>query len=242
MNPARLADNPAEAPRHIAIWLFALCASGLFAIWPQIDLAVAGLFYTPAPDGMPSQLGFIGVRNGFLAALRHVLRLFPFFLLAGLIAAALAPAVWSDAPRLIGKRAVLFLAASLTLGPGLLVNGIFKEFSGRARPLQITEFGGEQRFSPAWTFSDQCAGNCSFSSGEAASAAWLLALVLVAPERLRKPVLIFAVLYIALVVLMRMAAGAHFLSDTLVSIILTQIVTLSVFTVLFTRPGRRAFL
>ena len=70
---------------------------------------------------------------------------------------------------------VYYLLTSLLLGPGLVVESFLKTFSGRARPKEIIEFGGEATFSSALVFSDQCLRNCSFVSGHAAIAFWLTA-------------------------------------------------------------------
>ncbi|MBK1618133.1 hypothetical protein CKO42_06675 [Lamprobacter modestohalophilus] len=121
-------------------------------------------------------------------------------------------AVWRISGRQLG-----FLLLLLALVPGLIVNQVFKEHWGRARPIQLEPFGGHRTFTPAFVVSDQNGG--SFSSGHVAAAAWLVAV----------PVVLFgvssiwtgvALLYLLAMVLARMAAGAHFLSDTLTSILL----------------------
>ncbi len=118
--------------------------------------------------------------------------------------------------RVTGRR-LAFLLLLLTLVPGLLVNQLFKEHWGRARPIQLEQFGGNRSFSPAFVISDQ--GGGAFSSGHVAAAAWLVAV----------PVVLFgssaiwtrlALLYLLAMVFARLAAGAHFLSDALTSILL----------------------
>ena len=81
-----------------------------------------------------------------------------------------------DRRLLLAPRATLFVLATFALGPWLLVNGVLKEFWGRARPRALLEFGGRSTFSPAWWISDRCNRNCSFASGEAASAFCMVAL------------------------------------------------------------------
>ncbi|MEA3642694.1 MAG: phosphatase PAP2 family protein [Lamprobacter sp.] len=117
----------------------------------------------------------------------------------------------------VSGRQLSFLLLLLVLVPGLVVNQLFKEHWGRARPIQLEQFGGYRTFTPAFVVSDQN-GN-SFSSGHVAAAAWLVAV----------PVVLFgvssiwtgaALLYLFAMVLARIAAGAHFLSDTLTSILL----------------------
>ncbi len=49
--------------------------------------------------------------------------------------------------RLAGHRKKAFLlAAVMIIGPGLIVNSIFKDNFGRPRPNQIIEFGGQQQY------------------------------------------------------------------------------------------------
>ncbi|MDK9698501.1 MAG: phosphatase PAP2 family protein, partial [Siculibacillus sp.] len=118
--------------------------------------------------------------------------------------------------RAIPMRRLLFLATSMALGPGIVVNSILKEFWGRPRPRQITDFGGAMEFYPAWIPGGACPSNCSFPSGEASSAMWLVAFVFVVPERWRKPALAIALAWAAVISFNRMAFGAHFLSDVLI--------------------------
>lgn len=124
--------------------------------------------------------------------------------------------IGSVASRVTGRR-LAFLLLLLMLVPGLLVNQVFKEHWGRARPIQLEQFGGHRTFSPAFVVSDQ--GGGAFSSGHVAAAAWLVAVPVVLFEA--GPVWTgLALLYLLAMVLARMAAGAHFLSDTLTSILL----------------------
>ena len=43
-------------------------------------------------------------------------------------------------------RPGLFLVILLALGPGLLVNAVFKEYWGRPRPREVVQFGGKKEF------------------------------------------------------------------------------------------------
>ena len=49
-------------------------------------------------------------------------------------------------------RNLAFLALTLALGPGLLVNGLIKEHSHRPRPFQTQDFGGTWQFSSVRRF------------------------------------------------------------------------------------------
>ena len=46
------------------------------------------------------------------------------------------------------RRVFAFIALLMVLGPGLLVNAVFKEYWGRPRPREIVEFGGQRAFVP----------------------------------------------------------------------------------------------
>ncbi len=115
----------------------------------------------------------------------------------------------------IDLKKLVYLLLVLILGAGLIVNGILKEDFGRARPRDIVEFGGSKIFTPAFVISHECASNCSFSSGDGAGAFFGLALALALSRR--RAVFLAAFAYGALVSLSRIAAGAHFLSDCVVS-------------------------
>ncbi|HRJ13162.1 MAG TPA: phosphatase PAP2 family protein, partial [Alphaproteobacteria bacterium] len=99
----------------------------------------------------------------------------------------------------------------------MIINVLFKEFWGRARPSQITEFGGKADFTAAWQVTNQCQSNCAFTSGHAGIAACLALLAVFLPAKYRMPYLIFAVIFYAVASFMRMARGAHFLSDVTIS-------------------------
>jgi membrane-associated phospholipid phosphatase len=100
------------------------------------------------------------------------------------------------------------------LGPGLVVNTVLKDHWGRARPLQIEQFGGSRAFTPAPLPAAQCARNCSFPSGHAALGFSLLAFALLLPPGAARRLATAAALGVGVLVgLARIAQGAHFLSD-----------------------------
>ena len=107
-----------------------------------------------------------------------------------------------------------FLVLAITLGPGILVNHGFKDHWQRARPYQVQEFGGTQKFTRAAVMTDQCDNNCSFVSGHVSCGFFLMSLMLLQ----RKRQVLWAVLGAAaggLIGFARMADSAHWLSDTL---------------------------
>lgn len=121
-------------------------------------------------------------------------------------------------------RKAWFLLAGLALGPGLLVNGTLKALWGRPRPVHLEAFGGDAPYVPVWKMSGWCDANCSFVSGEAASAAWTVAAVIMLPPAIRRWAIWPAMAYGAALSLNRLAFGGHFLSDVLLSWSLTALV------------------
>ncbi len=183
--------------------------SALFLAFPAIDVWTAGLFH--------SADGFDATSIASLVALRKLGDQLVILMLVVLAASILAKLAWPERPIAIRPRSTVFLLASLALGPGLVVNALLKNHSGRPRPIQTDLFGGAWPFEPAWHFGGACISNCSFVSGEASTAMWLLAPVLLLPRDVR---LVFgvpvAVVGLALS-LNRMAFGGHYLSDVLLS-------------------------
>lgn len=112
-------------------------------------------------------------------------------------------------------RPGLFLFLLLAIGPGLLVNTVFKENWGRPRPTHVVEFGGEKQFLPVWQKGIAGEGN-SFSSGHASIGFYTLAPFFLLRRRnsfKARLALAAGVTYGALMGAGRMAQGGHFFSD-----------------------------
>jgi lipid A 4'-phosphatase len=187
-----------------------VAAAALFLFFPGIDLWAAGLFYRPGDGFFLSSWGPV----------RAVYAAVPYLtdaVVIGVVALYLlglrrGRPVW----RFDGRGAA-FLLLALALGPGLLVNTVLKDHWGRARPTQVTEFGGTQIFSPAPLPADQCARNCSFPAGHPAMGFYLVSFALLLQDRRRSAAAGAAVAVGALVGVARMAQGGHFLSDVVFS-------------------------
>jgi len=175
--------------------------------FPQIDLGVSALFHDPASGRFVSEGPLLNVlRKGVPPLLYGVVLFLVLQWLGGRLTGV-------GSPRALNGRRVVFVLTSLALGPGLIVNGVFKEWWGRARPSDILAFGGEARFTPPWLMTDQCASNCSFVSGHAAMGFWTVALALLVPPPWRGPAIVGALVFGAVVSGARIVVGGHFLSD-----------------------------
>jgi lipid A 4'-phosphatase len=111
----------------------------------------------------------------------------------------------------------LFFGLLLLLGPGLLVNGVFKPVWARPRPNNVVAFGGQSEFHPVWSWG-RGQGEASFPSGHASTGFYLMAPAFV--YRRRRPGLALGFLALGIVFgcamgLARIVAGGHFPSDVL---------------------------
>ena len=213
----------------LAVAAMTVIASAFFIAFPVLDLAVSRLFFDPV-SGFPEGAAV-------LEAFRDLGALAEWALALALIVPIFAKLLAPESRLLVKPRTTLFGLSTLALGPGLLVNLILKEFWGRARPREIVEFGGEATFTPAWWIAAECERNCSFVSGEASAAFWLLALAMVAPLAWRRAAAIGALAITACVSFARIAAGGHFLSDVVLAWLLTLLVMLGLRELVMRRLG-----
>ncbi len=216
-----LRDEAREACTRpvVATALLLAFVSLAFIALPDIDRAVSRLFYDPST-------GFLDRRYGFVGTVREAGQLAEWVLALTAVVPLVIKLLFPASEILVRPRATLFVLASYLIGPGLIVNAILKDHWGRARPRQILDFGGDATFSPVWFLSDQCQRNCSFASGEGASAFWLMAIVVLVPREWKWPVGVATLAFATIVSLSRIAEGGHFLSDVLVAWLLTLLVLL----------------
>jgi lipid A 4'-phosphatase len=177
----------------------------LISVFPTLDIEISKLFF----DGstFPAQ----AVPRMLKAGLTYLL-----------VISFSAVAVIYACNRLLKRsicnldgRRMAYLLLVTIIGAGLIVNVAFKDHLGRARPRDIAEFGGTKLFTPAFIASHECRTNCSFSSGDAAGAFCFIALAKALTRRRRY--LAAAIAFGVVVSFARVSAGAHFLSDTVVS-------------------------
>ena len=156
-----------------------VCVGVVFAVWPQLDIAISRYFFNEQYRVFPVQYSLVA---------RHLRDLFTYGIAALAAPAFIALAIKLVLPRrrmLISSRAALFLIATLALGPGLVTNVILKDNWGRPRPPEVTQFNGPEQFRPWWDPRGPCERNCSFVAGEGAGGFWTLAPAALAPPHLR---------------------------------------------------------
>lgn len=200
-----------------ALLLLALSALGfaaLFALLPRLDLAVSGWFYDAQRGFAANDSALVrGIYEAVLWGSRGLL-----FALAGAFVAACAARGALAARRRVQLG---FLALAFFLGPGLIVDVALKDHWGRARPSQVQEFGGTQRYTAPLVISDQCANNCSFVSGHASAGFALLAFGLLTQGKARRRWVLAGIAVGLVAGVVRIMQGGHFLSDVIFSFYFT---------------------
>lgn len=200
-----------------------------FLLFPGIDLWFSRQFYNP-------EIGFPAAEVPAFQWLRWLSAAIVWTTVAAALVAVGVKLALPERRSLIPPAASLLLTSTLVVAPGLLVNGFLKTFSGRPRPGMTADFGGDLPFVSVWRFTDHCERNCSFVSGEASTAIWLLTFALVVPIVWRNRVAIIAFVLAVIFSLNRVAFGSHFLSDVLLSWTLTLAVIATVHHFVYVKP------
>jgi lipid A 4'-phosphatase len=193
----------------------ALVVGLLFGIYPELDLKLAALFYDPATQSFPLKLDAVA---GFA---RDAAMWVAWAFALPAIIAVVVKLVRPDRPMLIPGRAATFLLVTIILSAGILTNLTFKSYWGRPRPIVVTEFNGPQEFVPWWDPRGNCARNCSFFSGEGATAFWTYAPAALAPPAWRPLAYVAATVFGITTSGLRMAFGGHFFTDVAIAGLVT---------------------
>jgi len=188
------------------VLILLLVATGLMA-HAGADLQISALFYRngawPVGEQFPWQLLYrIDRTPAVLLAVGWLVVVVRSYRVPGLLQ-------W--------RRAGIFMVVLLILGPGLLVNSVFKEHWGRPRPREVLQLGGSNQFQQPWQPGVSGIGR-SFPSGHSSAAFFLATPWFV--YRYRKPAtariwLWGGIGFGALMSVARMVQGGHFLTDCL---------------------------
>jgi lipid A 4'-phosphatase len=182
-----------------------------FAVTP-LDIEAARLFYNPVgPDHWP-----LASHLPWSLLYRSAPTITAALLGIGLIAVIVATLRRQDRLLIHG----IFLLFTVVLGPGLLINAVFKDHWNRPRPRDIVAFGGSLHYQVAPLRGE---GGKSFPCGHCSvgflcGAGWWV-------WRRRRPAWAYTSMAVGLVMgtalgLGRMSAGGHFLSDVVWSALL----------------------
>ena len=208
--------------------------AGVFLSFPEIDLWFSKQFFDGRFDSSGKPVGF------YLASLEELK--FFFWLIDAIARVVLIVGIALLIYRAAKKHSQLLSTAivvfSLIMGPAVVVNSVLKDHWDRARPRQVMEFGGDKKFTSALVISDQCARNCSFTSGHAAAGFAFIVGHFVTKGIFWLWLGIFSGLLVGFT---RIIVGAHFLSDVLFSFFAVYL-TSALVTLIFVRiaSGKKA--
>ncbi len=196
-----------------------LLLSIVFFIFPSLDISVSGLFF--GQDGK-----FIASESDWFIYLvrKMLLPLLVLLVFFVPIAAVIKQIYFREKILNIPVREWVYLFSCLILGTGVVVNSIFKSFWGRARPNDTLDFGGQEPFTIPWLNVDYCNTNCSFVSGDVSFFTLSLAILIIFNKTSWN---IFAYSLIIFISLLRIMEGDHFLSDTIMSFIITYVMIIA---------------
>jgi lipid A 4'-phosphatase len=190
-------------------FVIAVVVGVLFGVYPRFDLRISDLFFDP------HSLLFELNHQSWVLWSRDAARWLVALIVAPAVLALIGKLIMPERRALIGGRAALLMLVTLALGPGLLANLVLKDHWGRARPLDVTEFGGTYPFIPWWDARGDCRDNCSFVAGEPSGVFWTLAPAALTPPQWRLLAYGGALAFGAAVGLLRIAGGGHFFTDVI---------------------------
>lgn len=193
--------------RHeVQLWLvLSLICMGVYVAWPTLDLQVARWFYAPDIGFAAVQWPWVNVWHESVPWVGRAM------LLCSLWVWGLRSRVTSPATH----RKALALTIGLIIGLWFIMNAGFKDNWGRARPNEISAFGGTETYTPPLVPSSACDTNCSFMSGHAGTGFVLMTVGALATTRTRRRWLVIGWTAGLALGLIRMAQGGHFLGDVL---------------------------
>src|SRR5438093_2125127 len=216
----------------IALWL-SLVIGLLFGIFPELDLKLAALFYDPTSTSFPLK------QSGLAAVARDGAMWVAWALVLPALIAVVGKLVRPDRPMLVPARAAVFLLLTILLSAVVLTNLTFKSHWGRPRPVVVTEFNGPWAFVPYWDPRGACGRNCSFFSGEGATAFWTYAPAALTPPAWRPLAFAAATLFGVVTSGLRMAFGGQFFTDVAAAGLVTYLVIWLVYRLIYRWPSTR---
>jgi lipid A 4'-phosphatase len=208
-------DTPSSRYRRLWIpdlaWILLLTLLAVVPfLTPGTDLKILSWFYHPGlPHAWPLEF------NGFFRFL-YTFGTLPALItaLAGLGFLVVARYRPSLTPW---RRHAVFIFLTLVIGPGFLVNTVFKDHWGRPRPKMVSEFGGRMEYQ-CFHEKGMSGRGKSFPCGHSSMGYYFIVLYFLARRRkklIRFSLLAGIMIYGTVIGIARMAAGAHFASDVL---------------------------
>jgi lipid A 4'-phosphatase len=207
----------------------------VFGLFPQLDLMISAPFNAMVENGYNFSLRLLQP----LQLARDIGLWVGTAIIIPVVAALAFKLLLPRRRFLLSGRAILFLMATLALGPGLVANIILKDHWARPRPIEVTQFGGPLHFVAWWDPRGDCLGNCSFVSGDVSGAFWTIAPAALVPPPWRALAYGGALALGIGMAAVRIVAGAHFFSDTIFAGVFTFLIIWLVHGLIYRWPRTR---
>jgi lipid A 4'-phosphatase len=183
-----------------------------FILFPKFDIFFSKLFFFEEK--------FISDKYIFIRSLRSFLKDLMIVISIASLLIIMVNFFFKNKKKTIIKFRTKLILIGFIVGPvigcGLIANFYFKDNWGRARPINIQEFGGEKTYTQPFIISDQCERNCSWISGEASAAFSFITGTII----LKNPIFFMLNIIFGIIVsFCRIAMGGHFLSDNIFAMI-----------------------
>lgn len=192
------------------VWISFFSLALLFHFYPYIDLYTSAQFYDTAE-------GFHLAENNLVYALYKSVSFMCAIFLCACIYWAYTIFKKKKSYKINQYIQIIYVLLVVAMGPGFLIHEVVKETFNRPRPRQIEQFGGEEKFTPAFEISTSRSELHSFVSGHAAAGFMFFALAFLMKGTHRKQMLIFSTTLGSFFGLIRIMQGGHFLSDVVFS-------------------------
>ena len=192
--------------REIAILVVLVCLTTPVFWLTDLDLKLASFFYHENTQANP----WIW-QNWWLCRLLY--RYAYDFTLLVAIGCVIIILVSYFLPNLtVLRRPATYLLLVIAIGPGLVVNLIFKDHWGRPRPAHVTAFGGPHHYIPPLQIGST--GEKSFTCGHCSVGFAMFGMFFLSKKR-KKFYFALTLCLGGILGLTRMSAGGHFVSDIL---------------------------
>ncbi len=195
--------------RSLYVLLFSLIVATAVCVFMDADITMARLYYQPG----------VGFPIGKLQPWKFLydFGVYPAYAM-GTISLLIVIAGYFRPSLLSIRRQALFVAILLIIGPGILVNSIFKDHWGRPRPVHVDLFGGNLSFHQPWQ-PGPALKNASFPAGHPSAAFYMSAPYFVMFEKKqRRNALLWlwgGVSYGVIMGMARVIQGGHFVTDVI---------------------------
>lgn len=204
---------------NVLVFLIICCVFVTYGTF--LDIYVAGLFYQGNPQFLLQKADLLSVlfRDYLLPVILFYVLILP------IIGKVFNINIIYLNYRFSFKE-IFLIWSSQIITTLIVVNLFLKKFWGRVRPEDILQLGGIDVFTPWYKISSACSTNCSFVSGDASVGFSVVILYFIT----KKIAFLYAALFLGFIIgLVRIMAGAHFISDIFFAGLFVVIINLIIF-------------